>query len=75
MPEEYQFRQHRTMTACSFDVRSYNSFAVIPHRFFLKSVRIPAKNLHHLTSKSAARSNADHCAVQPLFFVGKESCS
>ena len=51
------------MTACGFGVRSYNIFAVILHRFFLKSVRIPAKNLYNLTSKSAARSNANHCAV------------
>ena len=39
------------------------SYAVILHRIFLKSVRIPAKFLYNLTNKSVARSNANHYAV------------
>ena len=51
------------MTGYAFDVRSHDIFAVILHRFFLKSVRIPAKNLYNLTNESAARSNINHYAV------------
>ena len=53
------------MTACGFDARSHNIFAVISRGFFLKSVRIPAKNPHNLTNKSVALSNINHYAVQP----------
>ena len=51
------------MTACGFDVRLHNIFAVILYRFFLKSDRIPSKNLYNLTNKSAAQSNINHYAV------------
>lgn len=53
------------MTAFGFGFRSYNIFAVILHRIFLKSVRIPTKILYNLTNKPAARSKANHYAVQP----------
>lgn len=54
------------MTGFSLDVRSQSkcklcpAYAVILYGFFLKSVRIPAKNPYNLTNKSAARSNINH---------------
>ncbi len=46
-----------------FGVRLHDIFAVIQHRFFLKSDWIPAKNLYNLTNKPAAQSNTNHYAV------------
>ncbi len=40
------------MNGCAFAVLSAAIFVVISHRFFLKSDRIPAKNLYNLTNKS-----------------------
>ncbi|MDE7233647.1 MAG: hypothetical protein K2N29_01140, partial [Ruminiclostridium sp.] len=53
-PDRCGLRQHRTMTAFGFAARLTVIFSVISRRFFLKSVRIPTKNLYNLTKNPTA---------------------